>query len=231
MKPVIALNGGSALDWQFRSESTVSYRTYAAAVTAAGGVPLLVNEPDCIEDYAALADGLLLTGSAFFSPDGFGDPELLRREEEERTVFDRMLLLAFAKAGKPVMGICLGLQCINLTFGGTLEDMFKLRTGVEHMFCSHPCLTEPGSVTGGLFGVRFMINSHHNRRIDRLAEDLVATAYAPDGTIEEVRHKTLPIWGFEYHPELMRGDYPEPPDGPDMTFLFRWFAEQCSKGK
>lgn len=229
MKPVIIINGGSALDCQFRSKGTVSYRTYSAAVAAAGGVPLLVNEASCIEDYAALADGLILTGTAFFSPDGFCPPELLRREEEERTAFDEALLLAFAKTGKPVMGICLGLQCINLTFGGTLEDMFKLRTGVEHMFCSHPCLTEPDSVTRRLFGVRFMINSHHNRRIDRLAEELMATAYAPDGTIEEVRHKSLPIWGFEYHPELMRGDYPEPPNAPDMTLLFQWFVAQCTK--
>lgn len=231
MKPIIALNGGTALDRQFGSLSTVISKTYPAVVANAGGAPLLVTEGMCVEDYAALADGLILTGSVYFCLDLQKEMELLRIEDQERPIFDQALLRAFIAANKPVFGICLGLQCINLVFGGTLEDMFKLRTGVEHMLCTHTCYAGPDSVVGSLFGPEFQINSRHDRKIDRLGDDLIATAWSPDGVIEEIRHKTLPIWATQYHPERMRGDYREPPDGPDMTPLFRWFITQCAQQK
>ena len=231
MKPIIALNGGTALDRQFLSPATVLNKTYPAAVAAGGGVPLLVTDPANLDEYAHLADGLILTGSSTFTPDPSRRGELTPREDNDRPVFDEALLRAFIAAGKPVFGICLGLQCVNLAFGGTLETRFKLRTGVEHMTCSHPCVAEEASVVGAIYGWEFIVNSRHNNKIDRLADDLVATAYSPDGVIEEIRHKTLPIWAVEYHPERMRGDHREPPEGPDMTALFQWFADECEKRK
>lgn len=231
MKPIIALNGGSALDRQFHSKANVANKTYSAAIAAAGGVPVLVTEKDALDEYAALADGLILTGSLSFCPDPERRPEVSEMESKERPVFDEALLRAFVKAGKPVFGICLGLQCINLAFGGTLESNFKLRDGVEHMMCAHLCIAGEESVVGKIYGKEFMINSRHNRKIDRLADDLTATAYSPDGVIEEIKHKTLPIWAVEWHPERMRGDHREPPEGPDTTELFAWFIRQCGKAE
>ena len=136
---------------------------------------------------------------------------------------------AFVKAGKPVFGICLGLQCINLYFGGTLADGFKFKDGVEHMMCAHNCLAGEDSVVGKIFGSEFMINSRHNRKIDTLAPGLKAVAFSPDGVIEEVQHESLPVWAVEWHPERMRGDHREPPEGPDTTPLFQWFCGVCKE--
>ncbi len=231
MKPIIALNGGSALDRQFHSKGIVANKTYSAAVAAAGGVPVLVSDPKAFDRYASLSDGLILTGSLSFCPDPERRGEVGKAESTERPVFDAALLDAFVKAGKPVMGICLGLQCINLYFGGTLVDGFKFKDGIEHMMCAHACLAGKDSVTRPLFGAEFKINSRHNRKIDTLAPGLIATAYSPDGVIEEIKHESLPIWAFEWHPERMRGDHREPPDGPDTTPLFRWFNEICLQEK
>ena len=229
MKPIIALNGGSAFDRQFHSRGNVSVKNYPAAIAAAGGVPLLVTDPTSLEDYAAMADGLILTGSLSFSP----SPELQKAvhdaESNDRPVFDDAIVDAFVKAGKPILGICLGLQVLNLHFGGTLADGFKFKDGIEHMLCAHLSLSTDESVTKPLFGECFMINSRHNRKIDVLAPGLIATAYSPDGVIEEIKHESLPIWAFEWHPERMRGDYREPPTGPDTTPLFKWFMDVCAE--
>ena len=229
MKPIIALNGGSALDRQFHSKATVANKTYSAAVAAAGGVPILVTDPDSIKSYAEIADGLILTGSLFFNPDPERRSEVSKAESGERPVYDAALLDAFVKAGKPVFGICLGLQCINLYFGGTLADGFKFKDGVEHMMCAHNCLAGEDSVVGKIFGSEFMINSRHNRKIDTLAPGLKAVAFSPDGVIEEVQHESLPVWSVEWHPERMRGDHREPPEGPDTTPLFQWFCGVCKE--
>jgi putative glutamine amidotransferase len=226
-KPIIALDGGSAFDRQFLSPGQVANKTYSAAVAAAGGVPVMVTDPTALDQYAALADGLILCGSLTFSPDGGHREEISRMEGTDRPVFDDALLQAFVRAGKPVFGICLGLQGINVSFGGTLANNFKLTDGVEHMLTFHRCIAGEESVVGKIYGKEFYVNSRHNRKIDRLGEGLIATAYSPDGVIEEIRHQTLPIWAVEYHPERMRGDHREPPEGPDMTALFQWFVDKC----
>ena len=161
----------------------------------------------------------------------FGVHSVCPAVEMERDDFDASLAHAFANAGKPIFGICLGIQTLNKAFGGTLEEMFKKRTQVEHLFREHLCLTTEGSVTRSLFGDTFPINSRHQICVDRVADGFIVTALSPDGIVEEMRHETLPIYGFQYHPERMRGEYPEPPDGPDMTRLFAWFVEQCKKGR
>ena len=228
MKPIIAINGASAFDRQFFTKGKVAFKAYPQAVAAAGGVPLMVPSIHSVDDYAWLADGLLLTGSLSFAPAPAYTPLVNKMEEKERPIFDSALVLAFAKAKKPIMGVCLGLQCINLTFGGTLKNHFKLEDGVEHMLTAHPCIAGTESIAGKLFGKEFIINSRHERRIDTLAPGLEATAWSPDGVIEEIKHESLPIWAFEWHPERMRGDDRDPPEGPDTTPLFKWFVNTCA---
>ncbi|MDR3248774.1 MAG: gamma-glutamyl-gamma-aminobutyrate hydrolase family protein, partial [Treponema sp.] len=127
-------------------------------------------------------------------------------------------------------GICLGLQEINACQGGDLEIGFKFKEGIEHMMIPHPVETKPGSVLNRLFGDTFIVNSRHNRRVNTFGTELKITATADDGrVIEAIEHESLPISGVEWHPERMRSDIPEAPEGPDMTPLFKWFIDECVK--
>lgn len=223
-KPLVLVNGGPALDRQFRGSSWVANKTYPSVVSAAGGVPLMPLVEDAAEEYACFADALILTGSISFSPEE-GLAERVRKEElPKRERFDQALFWGFYRKKKPVLGICLGHQMINCYLGGSLEGKFKFRTGVEHMMYQHPVWAERESVLYALFGEVFWVNSRHNDKIDKMAEELCVTAWSEDGVIEAFEHVRLPIYGVEWHPERMRGDFREPPEGPDMTEFFRWFV-------
>lgn len=227
-KPVILINGGPALDRQFEESSWVVNKTYPAAVSAAGGIPVMPLTEGMEEAYASIADALILSGSVSFVP----RPEVrekLAKDKGKREAFDEKLFWAFYKPNKPVFGICLGHQSINCFLGGTLESTFKLRTGQEHMLHQHTIRVEKESILYPLFGEEFWINSRHNDKVDVLADCLRATSYSKDGVIESYEHRERPIYGVEWHPERMRGDFKEPPEGPDMTKLFQWFMEEVKR--
>ena len=220
-KPIILITGGRAYDRHFHGLSLTLNKTYTAAVAAAGGIPLLALDPESYDEYAAMADGLVLSGSQGFSP----DPKLnTGTEHTDRNVDDQKLITAFRKAGKPIMGICLGKQQLNVSFGGDLHINIKYDSGIEHMMTKHTIEVAEGSILHNLFGTGFYINSRHNLKLGKLADELVITATSDNGTVAEaIEHKDLPIIGFQWHPERMRGDFPEPPEGPDMTPLFEHF--------
>lgn len=226
-KPFILVNGGPALDRQFQGSSWVANKTYPSAVSAAGGVPLMPLTEKVAEEYACFADALILTGSISFVPDNELQEKMLREELPKRERFDKALFWGFYRKRKPILGICLGHQMVNCYLGGTLEGQFKFRTGVEHMLHQHKVWAAKESVLYGLFGECFWVNSRHNDKIDSLAEELWATAWSEDGVVEAFAHRTLPIYGVEWHPERMRGDFREPPEGPDMTRFFEWFVKCC----
>jgi putative glutamine amidotransferase len=230
-KPVILICGAPAFDRQFRSSAIVLNKTYPQAITSAGGIPLLpaytAADEDTAEAYAAWADGLVLTGSNSYAP----TMELMQKIETEelpaRDAFDEAMYRGFKKAGKPILGICLGHQVMNLFEGGTLIENFKLTDGVEHAMIQHSVNAVEGTLVYRLFGSSFVINSRHNNRIGELAPTLKATAFSPDGVIEAVEHTGAPIWGVQWHPERMRGDIPDPPEGANMDPLFEFFVRQC----
>ncbi|MBE6994055.1 MAG: gamma-glutamyl-gamma-aminobutyrate hydrolase family protein [Ruminococcaceae bacterium] len=228
-KPLICINGGGAYDPKFEREGWATNKSYAAGVAAAGGVPVLMYEDGCAEDMAALCDGLILTGSFSYSP----RPQLAERNGSvagrKRVQLDRELYFAFKKAGKPIFGICLGEQIINVFEGGTNKNHFAIREGVEHIISSHTVETVPGSFIEKVWGTGFWVNSRHGNAIKDVAPGFKVTALSPDGIIEATEHETLPIWGFQFHPERMRGDRPDPLNGPDSTPLFAAFVEKCAE--
>ncbi|WP_024294676.1 gamma-glutamyl-gamma-aminobutyrate hydrolase family protein [Lacrimispora indolis] len=230
MKPVILICGGPAYDRQFLEPAVMVNKTYTTAVAAAGGVPLLPIELELTEDYCDKADGLILTGSVSFSP----KPELseaVQKEEPKRSIFDASIYQAFVKAKKPVLGICLGHQVINEQQGGTIIRNFKYTEGIEHMLIQHSVKTEKGSLLHELFGEEFYVNSRHNNKIGILGKSLKAAAYSNDRVIEAIEHDTLPVYGVEWHPERMRGDIIDPPEGIDMSPMFEAFVKICGSRK
>lgn len=227
MKPIICIAPAPAVEPMFFNDGWMVNKKYYLGVTAGGGVPVMATDIELAEEYARLCDGLILTGSAMYMPSPEYAAQAKTIEKQKRDPQDAQLFYAFQKAGKPVLGICRGQQNINVFLGGTLAKKFKLTDGVEHLMRKHEIVAEPGSLICELFGETFITNSRHNNRIDQLADGLKVTARSHDGVIEAVEHKSEPIYAVQWHPERMRGDLPDPFDGPDTTILFQKFSEIC----
>ena len=225
-KPLILITGGQACDHHFRGKSYTLNKTYPAVVAAAGGLPVLGIDAEAVEDYAALCDGCICSGAQIFTPEY---SLITQVDNMERNLHEQRVIRAFIAAGKPVLGICLGMQQLNTALGGTLKKNFRLEEGVEHQKTSHSVKTVPGTLVNRLFGAEFTVNSRHITRVEELAPGLRVAALSPDGVIEAVEHESLPLYGFQWHPERMRGDFPEPPEGPNMEALFREFMNMCAK--
>ena len=203
-------------------------RTYLNAVYAGGGLAVLTIDEDTTEEYAQLADGLIMTGAFSWVP----RPAVALKGSVEagshRHEMDQGLFFNFKKLEKPIYGICLGEQMMNLYSGGSLSLYFKEDIHNEHMLSEHYCKADKGSLLNKLFGDEFLINSRHNNRVERVAEGFKVTARAShDDTIEAIEHETLPIYGFQFHPERTRGDLPDPPLAPDSTPLFAELTKMC----
>ena len=225
MKPIICIAPAPAVEPMFFNDGWMVNKKYYLGVTAGGGVPVMATDIELAEEYARLCDGLILTGSAMYMPSPEYAAQAKAIEKQKRDPQDAQLFYAFQKAGKPVLGICRGQQNINVFLGGTLAKKFKLTDGVEHLMRKPEIVAEPGSLICELFGETFITNSRHNNRIDQLADGLKVTARSHDGVIEAVEHKSEPIYAVQWHPERMRGDLPDPFDGPDTTILFHKFCE------
>ena len=223
-KPIILITGGPAYDPYLHKESRMLNKTYTSAITAAGGIPIMDLGNDLQDDYIELADGCIFTGTHAFSPDSSYDMLSLQKERIER---EHKMMRAFAKTGKPMLGICQGMQQVNCAFGGDLQGNFKLEGKVEHYLTSHEIETTPGTFINRLFGNKFFVNSIHNVKVKTLAKGFRVSALSPDGVIEAYEHETLPIYCFQLHPERMRGDFPDMPYGPNTDVLFKTFVEMC----
>jgi putative glutamine amidotransferase len=135
-----------------------------------------------------------------------------RINQELRVEADRQIIAVlddFIRRGKPVLGICRGLQLINVYFGGTLIQ--HLPTSFRHfrpldtpVDKRHGCRTRPGSWLEKIYGREFIHNSSHHQAVDRLAPGLVVDSVCPeDGVVEALHHETLPVYGVQWHPERM----------------------------
>lgn len=170
------------------------YKRYRKAAEAAGGE---LYPPT---DWEA-CDALLLPGGGDLEPFRYGqvndgsralDPV---RDEEELALLDH-----FVKAGKPVFGICRGLQVINVYFGGTLHQQIARHNQICNQDRLHP-VRNVYPLLQTLYGERMLVNSAHHQAVDRLGQGLQAAQWAEDGILEALCHETLPIWAVQWHPE------------------------------
>lgn len=153
---------------------------------------------------ASAYDGLLICG-------GYDvDPRLYQAPKHEKTVLyeravdqdDLCLLDSFVKVGKPILGICRGLQLINVYFGGTLCQHFEAQSHEESEHL-HRIRTAPGSRMAALFGENAIVNSYHHQCVDKVGAHLQIGASAADGRVEALEHDSLPIIAVQWHPERL----------------------------
>ncbi|NLN83609.1 MAG: gamma-glutamyl-gamma-aminobutyrate hydrolase family protein [Firmicutes bacterium] len=217
MKPLILLTGEDGVDMRSPNPFHFVKRSYGNAVSGAGGLAVLALEPRLVDDYVAMADGLLLTGGVDIHPGRYQDvfmdydpnsgqpaPYVI---SVTRDSMDFLLCKAFLKAGKPIFGIGRGMQVINVVFGGSLYQDIELVMELDHpVGQDHKVEIAEDSIIHRLYGEEMTVNSYHHQAIKDLGEGLRATAVAEDGIIEAIEHEILPVFGVQWHPETYKTD-------------------------
>lgn len=191
---------------------------------------------------AEALDGLVLQGGADIDPAMYGEQRRATRGpiDPARDRFERDLILAFASVGKPVLGICRGMQLINVAFGGALyQDLasdgatvFEHVDGAAYDRHMHAARIESGGLLESLYGNagEVQVNSIHHQGVRRLAEGFVVECRAFDGVIEAIRSSRHEfVFGTQWHPEFHTSDADAAllPTAP----LLRAFVEAARRAK
>lgn len=151
-------------------------------------------------------DAVLLPGGGDIDPTLFGQlPCGCREYDPELDRIQLQIIKAFARSRKPVIGICKGMQLINIAFGG---DMIQhLPTASRHEYREkdqlHPVYNEQGSFWYELFGEQMMVNSAHHQGVGIPGMEIRYIQRAKDGVVEGLCHTFLPILGVQWHPERL----------------------------
>ena len=200
---------------------------YCQALRAAGADPR--------PGYAPAPDlscrGLVLCGGGDLDPGLYGQPDQgSQPPDPARDRAELALFHAFFQAGKPILGICRGMQLINVALGGTLIQYLSPEVRPFHQGAEgdriHPIRAAEGSFLHRLYGPVFPVNSCHHQGVDRLGEGLAACAWAEAGFPEALFHLSAPVAGVQFHPERLCGPYRRP-DAADGAPLFTWFLSLC----
>ncbi|MBM3214076.1 gamma-glutamyl-gamma-aminobutyrate hydrolase family protein [Candidatus Poribacteria bacterium] len=196
----------------FRSPSA-----YSDAVTRGGGVPLLISPAiRNVQRLAQALDGILLVGGGDINPSRYGAQRhpSVYSTDDERDELEVSLTRAFIDAGKPILGICRGIQMLNVALHGDLiQHLPDVRVqDIDHAgFPSppgwHAVTLEPDSLAAKVFQqAAFDVTTWHHQAVGKLGDGLRVVGAAPDGIVEAVELPDHP-WclGVQWHPEIDAG--------------------------
>ncbi len=182
------------------------FSNYEKALNSQGFMPdTSLHVPD-----TSLYAGLVLPGGEDIDPKLFGQlPEGTRLFDPVLDRLQMSILNAFVSEKKPVLGICKGMQLINIYFGG---DMIQhLPSAPEHEYREEDQFHETRAVKGcfleKLYGETFVVNSAHHQGVNCPGRGIEYVQFAGDGVIEGMKHGSLPVFGVQWHPERLCGAY------------------------
>jgi gamma-glutamyl-gamma-aminobutyrate hydrolase PuuD len=220
-------------------------------VLAAGGLPVtLAQLPAAVESALDALDGLILAPGRDIHPSRYGqDPHpLLAATEPQRDEFELALVPAALERGMPILGMCRGIQTLNVALGGTLAqdtglispehpsdpgwvawktvEAASLRDEPMPPHPRHEILVEPGSVLAEVLGTtRIDVDSFHHQAIDRLADGLAVVARSPDGVIEAIEIPGRPVLAVQW--ELQEEARVDPRFRP----MFEWLIAEARSSR
>ncbi len=238
--PLIGIPGRH--DQSSRSGSPVfgQNRTYVEAVATAGGAPVLIplnlGKGTLRAIYERL-DGLLLAGGADLDPKHYGEAihEKCGEIDEARDTVELILARWALAGGLPVLGICRGIQVLNVAAGGTLyQDIASQAPGsLKHDYwpdyprnlLTHQVTVDDDSRLAAILGgIQVAVSSLHHQAIKKLAPNFTAVARSPDGVIEAIEGRDHPFaLGVQWHPEELVKD------APPMRRLFEDFVSAARR--
>ncbi|WP_235716034.1 gamma-glutamyl-gamma-aminobutyrate hydrolase family protein [Amycolatopsis sp. ATCC 39116] len=214
-----------------------SISDFATRIAEAGGLPVHLSYDTDATEVCRWLSGVVITGGQDVHPACWGGDTSVVRDVDPRTdpmvhdvardTYEIALVRAALEQGVPVLGVCRGLQVLNVALGGTLVP--DLAPGsVSHLSAEaaptdgaadHLVTFEAGSLAAGLFGEHAMINSWHHQAVDRCGTGLVVTGRTGDGVVEAVELPGAPVLGVQWHPEWMKSA------DPTLTWIVRAAAE------
>lgn len=242
-KPIIGLSGSHLI-----SEGGMfpGYRRayinhdYVRSVAENGGSPLILPwTPEAhldgtIDGWMKQIDGVILSGGHDLFPPFYGEEcrQKLTEVWPARDIFDKALLESAVRHGKPVFGICRGYQIINVTYGSKLlqdlsyadHELLRHWQGSGPEIATQQVKFVEGTPFHEWFGESLMVNSFHHQVVMETGPDLIACGHTSDGVVEAIVHRSLPVYGVQWHPEMMSAVHPE------MARLFALFIEKCGGG-
>ncbi len=228
-RPLIGV-GSDVLQRKGERDRAFVFTTYIESLKNAGAIPVIVPpQPENAADVLDGLDGILLAGGDDCDPSEYGEEKHPSCEpmDPRRQQNDVVLARLARERGIPTLGICLGLQMMNVAGGGTLiQDIGSaIETDIDHVSepsdrNRHDVSIESSTKLGRILGAHALnVNSSHHQAVGRVAEGLRITAKAADGVVEGLEDPEHPFYvGVQWHPEDMQGE-------ASATAIFGAFVE------
>ncbi|MBI5954253.1 MAG: gamma-glutamyl-gamma-aminobutyrate hydrolase family protein [Chloroflexi bacterium] len=236
-KPLIGITTRNRTDPDGHPTTALQH-TYTNAVVQAGGLPILIPSmltEEVFLDLYSRVDGILFTGGGDVSLDYFDgdDHPRIGEVDKPRDLTEINLVRVAVNDGKPILGICRGMQVMNVALGGTLYTHLydQLPGALDHAYPGdlrrtlvHPVNVDESSRSAEIFGETLLqVNSLHHQGLNDLAPGLRAVGHSPDGLAELVELTGHPYAvAVQWHPEWLTDQLP-------TRRLFKSFVDAVEK--